>query len=248
VSKFLVRILVVDDEEDTCTLIADILEEDGFHVDRCLGGEQAMKALQQEQYALVLSDIKMPRISGMDLLRYVQRRDLDTMVILMTAYATIETAVQALRGEAFDYLLKPFDPLEVRKRVHAAIQARASGRQRHDVEHCDGLTIDHSARRAWVGEHEVSLTRLEFDVLAYLFDRLRCVVSVEDLLLDVWECSQGDGRSIETVRSVVRRLRQQLGDDARAPRFIFNVRGIGYQLGQSPDNIWGEMFEDSASA
>ncbi len=102
------RVLVVDDDSDTCSLIADILIEDGYEVEAFTVAEQAMEALEMDRFDLVLADIKMPRISGVDLLREVRKRDLNTQVVLMTAYASVETAVAALRGEAFDYLIKPF--------------------------------------------------------------------------------------------------------------------------------------------
>ena len=99
------RILVVDDDADTCTLITDILEDEGYRVHPCLSGERALELLKQEPFDLILSDIRMPRVTGIDLLLQVRRMKLTTDVILITAYASLETAIQALRGEAFDYLM-----------------------------------------------------------------------------------------------------------------------------------------------
>jgi DNA-binding response OmpR family regulator len=226
------RILVVDDDADTCALIADILEEEGYDVCSCLRGEEALDMLKQERYDLVLSDIKMPRISGIDLLLHVRRMGLDTEVILMTAYASLQTAIQALRGEAFDYLTKPFSLNELRQRIRHAMELRSSATRRHAVMHYADLTIDHNARRAWKGEHEIKLTRLEFDVLAYLFVHQGCAVSRQDLLRHVWGRSASSQRSVATVRSCIRRLRDKLDDDADSPRYLFNVWGVGYQLGE----------------
>lgn len=245
--KSSVRVLVVDDDRDTCNLIVDILEEEGYEVQSCSSGDRALTMLQREHFELVLTDIKMPRISGIDLLRHVHQQGLDSEVILITAYASVETAVQALRGQAFDYLIKPFSLNELRQRVHEAIQTHSSQQRRHIVEHYESLSVDHSARRAWVNGHEASLTRLEFDVLAYLLAHRGRVVSLEELLREVWECDGADERSIAAVRSVIRRLRQNLKDDARNPRFILNVRGIGYQLGKWPDGLWPKKPEDDDS-
>jgi DNA-binding response OmpR family regulator len=225
------RVLVVDDDSDTCSLIADILIEDGYEVEAFTIAEQALKALETDRFDLVLADIKMPRISGVDLLREVRKRDLSTQVVLMTAYASVETAVAALRGEAFDYLVKPFPLVEFRKRVQAAVDAQSSRQRRHIVEHYQDLSIDHNARRVWVEEQEVRLTKKEFDTLALLFDNLGCAVPLEDLLTKVWESDQVEERNMATVRTCVRRLRQKIGDDARQPKYIGSIWGVGYQLG-----------------
>jgi DNA-binding response OmpR family regulator len=226
------RILIVDDDVETCVLITDILEEDGYEIRFCVRGEEALDALKREHFDLVLTDIKMPRITGIDLLLHVRRMDLETEVILMTAYASLQTAVQALRGEAFDYLVKPLSLSELRQRVRQAMQTRPSATRRRAVMHCDDLSIDHNARRVWKGECEIKLTRLEFDVLAYLFGHQGCAVSRQRLLQEVWGCDASGERSIATVRSCIRRLRRKLKDDADNPHYIYNVWGVGYQLGE----------------
>ena len=232
------RILVVEDDADTCSLIVDILEEEDYDVYSCLCGEEALNALRRELFDLVLSDIKMPRITGIDLLLHVRRMGLDTEVILMTAYASLQTAIQALRGEAFDYLIKPFSLSELRQRVRQALQAQPSTPRRRAVMHCHDLSIDQNARRVWKGEHEIKLTRLEFEVLAYLFAYQGCAVSRQQLLDQVWSRSASSERSIATVRSCIRRLRQKIGDDGQDPRYIYNVWGVGYQLGDDFSAGW----------
>ena len=226
------RVLVVDDDRDTCTLIADILIEDGYEVQAFTIAEQALEALETDQFDLVLADIKMPRVSGVDLLREVRKRDLNTQVVLMTAFASVETAVAAVRGEAFDYLIKPFPLPEFRKRVHEAVKAQSSRRRRHIVEHYQDLSIDHNARRVWVEKQEVRLTKKEFDVLAQLFDNLGCAVSLEELLLRVWASDEAEENNMAAIRTCVRRLRQKIGDDARQPKYIESIWGVGYQLGE----------------
>jgi DNA-binding response OmpR family regulator len=227
-----VRVLIVDDDLDTCALVEDILDEEGYKVTACHSGIDALSLLEQEPFDLILSDIKMPRVTGTDLLRYVRRKGLDTQVILMTAYASVSTAIQALRGEAFDYLIKPFSLNELRQRVRQAIELRVAKQPRHDVMYYEDLSMDFNARRVWAEGHEVLLTRLEFDILAYLFDHRGCAVSLEDLLREVWGCDDPDERSLATVRSCVRRLRQKIENDTHNPRFVLNVWGVGYQLGK----------------
>jgi DNA-binding response OmpR family regulator len=223
------RILVVDDDADTCALIADILEDEGYWVRPCRSAERALEILKQEHFDLILSDIRMPRVTGIDLLLQVRRMNLPTDVILITAYASLETAIQALRGEAFDYLIKPFSLAELRETVHRALtEGRDRPRPQAVLQYRD-LAVDVKGRRVWMRDAPVELTRLEFNLLAYLIQRLGSTVSSQELLDRVWD---EDDRSLETLRSCVRRLRRRLGDDGQEPEYIKNVWGVGYQLGE----------------
>jgi DNA-binding response OmpR family regulator len=223
------RILVVDDDADTCTLIADILEDEGYRVHPCLSGERALEILKQEHFDLILSDIRMPRVTGIDLLLQVRRMNLPADVILITAYASLETAIQALRGEAFDYLVKPFSLTDLRETVRRALSVgRDRTRSQALIQYRD-LAVDVKGHRVWMRDNQVELSRLEFNLLAYLIQRLGCTVCAEELLERVWD---EDERSVDTLRSCVRRLRQRLGDDAQDPEYIKNVWGVGYQLGE----------------
>jgi len=221
----------VDDDPDTRSLMLDILEAETYEVLACSSGEEAVATLYREPFDVVLSDIRMPNITGIDLLLHVRQNGLDVEVILMTAYASVETAVQALRGQAFDYLIKPFSLTELRTCVRGAIGSHSARPRRHNVESREGLTIDHKARRVWVDGREIKLTALEFDTLAYLFERWGTVVTIEDLLRDVWGCGGSEERSPDTVRTCIRRIRKAIGDDAEEPRYIHNVWGVGYRLG-----------------
>ena len=220
------RVLVVDDDPDTCALLVDILEQDGHSLRLCLSGEEARDALEHERFDLILADIKMPRITGIDLLNYVREMGLDTKVILITAYASLDTAIQALRGDASDYLIKPFSLTDLRQRVHEALE-ESRGKTLCYLDLC----IDLNARRAWLREDEVELTRQEFELLACLFEQRGCTVTWQELLQRVWDFRQPDKADLNTLRSCIRRLRQKLGDDARSPRYILNRWGEGYRLG-----------------
>lgn len=223
------RILVVDDDPGTCALIKDVLTSDGYSVSSCLNGKKACELLEQEPFDLVLADIKMPNVTGIDLLRHVQKKRIKTRVILITAYASLETAVEALRGEAVDYITKPFVLHELRQRVAEVLSN--DGDTDRDLYYED-LRINLGARRVWLGEGEVKLTRQEFDVLACLFEWQGCTVSWEELLRRVWGYRQPDKDNMGALRSCIRRLRQKLGDDARSPHYIVNKWGEGYRLGE----------------
>jgi DNA-binding response OmpR family regulator len=223
------RILVVDDDIDCCALMVDILTEEGYEVHPYLSGDKALEALKRRDFDLILSDIKMPGITGIELLLHVRRMGLDTEVILVTAYASLQTALQALRGQAFDYLTKPFAINKFRQRVSQAMEARLSGPPDYAVMHYRDLSIDRNAHRAWIDDQEIKLTRLEFDVLAYLFKRQGCAVSPTELLEEVWGQEERTG---DTVKTCIRRLRKKIEDNAQNPRYIVNIWGVGYQLGE----------------
>ncbi len=223
------RILVVDDDPDTCSLIVDGLSEEDYSISSCVDGEQALELLQQECFDLVLADIRMPRITGVELLQHIREMSRNISVILITAYASLDTAIEAVRNDASDYLVKPFSLKELRKRVRDALPS--SDEPVSPLEYED-LRIDIVARRAWVGELEVELTRQEFDVLALLFRRRGCTVSWQELLRRVWGLSDPQRQQIGILRSCIRRLRQKLGDNARYPKYIHNRWGEGYRLGQ----------------
>jgi two-component system phosphate regulon response regulator PhoB len=183
--------------------------------------------LSEQQFDLVLTDIKMRVLSGIDLLRYVRRTAADTRVILMTAYASLETAVEALREGASDYVIKPFKPQEVRERVFNALYPR-----HHETVQHEGLLIDFATRRVAVNDREIELAPKEYRLLAYLVSRPGEPVPYGELLLELWGGDEPDQDSLNKIKSCAFRLRQKLGDAARSPRYIVNVRGIGYQFGQ----------------
>lgn len=223
------RILVVDDDLDTCALIVDALSGEDYTICSCMGGEQALDLLKRESFDLVLADIKMPRVTGVDLLQHVREKSRETGVILMTAHASIDTAIQAVRHNASDYLIKPFSLPELRRRVRDALPDE--GEPYHDYQYRD-LRIDPDARRAWTGEHEVELTRQEFDVLAWLFRRRGYTATWQELLRRVWGYDNPQKEDVSILRSCIRRLRRKLGDNARDPKYIFNRWGEGYRLGE----------------
>jgi DNA-binding response OmpR family regulator len=225
------RILVVDDDRVFRVLVVEVLEKDGYEVVSCSGGEEALQTLWAQRFDLLLADIKMAGMSGMDLLARVRAMSLDIEVIVMTGYGSKETAIEALRGRAFDYLEKPFTLEHLRTAVQRAMQARLPRGLWHGARSYSDLTIDADARRVWVRGEEVGLTRMEFDVLTYLFKRLGCAVSLQELLEHTWGDDPSGAPSPTAAKSCVCRLRRKIGDDARHPRYIRNVWGVGYQLG-----------------
>lgn len=224
------QVLIVDDDPELLMMVVDILSQDGYHTHTVTSGEQALAALRQQPFDLVLADIRMPRMSGIDLLAQIRSMSLDADVILITAYASLRTAIQALRLGAVDYVEKPLKPALLRERVRQALEARRSREPGTQALRRGGLTLDLAARQVWLDGREVPLTCREYDVLVFLVQRNGRPVGFEELLRRVWGIATVDEPGVDAVKACVCRLRKKLGDAAREPRYIANVRGFGYQF------------------
>jgi DNA-binding response OmpR family regulator len=171
----------------------------------------------------------MPRITGMELLQEVRTGCAETKVILMTAYASVDTAVEALRRQADDFLVKPFALSELRQQVREALPVE---QEPAGIFSYRDLVVDVNARQAWLEERELQLTRQEYGVLACLAEQQKCPVPWQELICRVWGYSEPSRRDLGNLRSCVRRLREKLGDSARDPQYIVTRWGEGYQLGK----------------
>lgn len=127
------KILVVDDEETMRRSLADILRLEGYHVQAVSSGQAALDAIRRETYDLMLLDLKMPGMDGLEVLRTTARISPDTLVILLTAHGSLESAIEALRQDAFDYLLKPSSPQQILNSVAGALAQRAEAQRKRDL-------------------------------------------------------------------------------------------------------------------
>lgn len=114
------KILVIDDDEGECCLIEDILAQDGFSVVKAIGGEQGIRALTREEFPLVITDLRMPDIDGIAIIDFIRKRRLETLVMVVTGYASVDSVIGALRLGAYDYIMKPFGPDLIRFAVKRA--------------------------------------------------------------------------------------------------------------------------------
>ena len=222
------RVLIVDDEPHIRAVLRGYLEADGFAVSEAADGEAALRRLRQDAPDLVLLDVMLPGIDGLEVLRQL-RTFSDVYVILVTARTEEVDKLVGLGVGADDYVTKPFSPREVAARVKAVLRR---GRGVRDagaaVLRFEGLTVDRDAREVRVDDTPVPLSALEFDVLAALADAPGRVFSRRQLLERVWGYDFfGDERVVDVH---IRSLRARLGDDAASPRLIATVRGVGYKF------------------
>ncbi len=222
------QVLVVDDEPHIRTVLRGYLEAEGFAVSEAADGETAVRQVRQAAPDLVLLDVMLPGIDGLEVLRQL-RTFSDVYVILVTARTEEVDKLVGLGVGADDYVTKPFSPREVAARVKAVLRR---DRGTHDAGgpllRFEGLTVDRDAREVRAGGSAVSLSALEFDVLAALADAPGRVFSRRQLLERVWGYDFfGDERVVDVH---IRSLRARLGDDAGNPRLIATVRGVGYKF------------------
>jgi DNA-binding response OmpR family regulator len=223
------RVLVVDDEPHIRTILRGYLEAEGFAVAEAADGEAALAALRGESPDLVLLDVMLPGIDGLEVLRRL-RTFSEVYVILVTARSEEVDKLVGLGVGADDYVTKPFSPREVAARVKAVLRRDRGGASARDeaVLRFDGLDVDLPGREVVVNGTPVALSSLEFDLLAAFVNAPGRVFSRAQLLQRVWGYDfYGDERVVDVH---IRSLRARLGDDASDPHLIATVRGVGYKF------------------
>lgn len=222
------RVVVADDEENIRTLVRSYLRAEGYDVVTAENGAEAVDLVRRRQPDLVVLDILMPGIDGIEALRQI-RTFSDVYVIMLTARAEETDKLIGLSVGADDYLTKPFSPRELVARVKAVLRrSRPNSRTGDEVQEFAGLRIDTASREVAVDGELVSTTALEFDLLAAMASQPRRVYSRAQLLEKVWGWDYvGDDRVVDVH---IRNLRRALGDNAADPRFIGTVRNVGYRF------------------
>ena len=223
--------LVVDDEEHLARLVADYLAREGFTAQIALDGERALELAREQPPDVVILDLMLPGIDGVEVCRQL-RTFTDAYVIMLTARAEEVDKLIGLAVGADDYLTKPFSPRELTARVKAMLRRPRGPRPTHSggpVRQFGDLIIDPAAREALIGGNPVELTRLEFDLLDTLSAQPRVAFSRRQLVEHVWGDTWFGDEHIVDVHIV--RLRRKLGDDAAHPRYVRTVRGVGYRMG-----------------
>jgi DNA-binding response OmpR family regulator len=225
-------VLVVDDEPHIRDVLRGYLQADGHRVLEAASGEDALATLGTEHVDLVLLDVMLPGIDGLETLRRL-RTGSNVFVILVTARAEEVDTLIGLAVGADDYVTKPFSPREVAARVAAVLRRDRGPATADDVLRYDGFVQDRTRHEVLVDDAPVTLSSLEFDLLAALAASPGRVWSRGQLLRQVWgEDWYGDERVVDVH---VRSIRSRLGDDAGDPRFVATVRGVGYKfVGRPP--------------
>ncbi|TML56395.1 MAG: response regulator transcription factor [Actinobacteria bacterium] len=222
-------ILLVDDEDAVQKLLAYPLERDGFRVIQARDGEEALERFQREHIDLVVLDVMLPKLDGLEVCKRL-RTSSAVPIIMLTARDDELDKVLGLELGADDYITKPFSIREFRSRVRALLRRAGTARTDEQDERIetDGLKIDLARREVVVHDKPVQLTYVEFELLRTLASHAGRVYTREQLLQALWGGS--DYREPRTIDVHVRHLREKLERDAHAPEFILTVRGVGYRF------------------
>jgi DNA-binding response OmpR family regulator len=224
------RILLVDDEESVQTLLTYPLRKEGYEVVPALDGQEALDRFAEQRFDLVVLDIMLPRLDGIEVCRRLRARS-QVPIIMLTAKDDEIDKVVGLEMGADDYITKPFSMREFRSRVKAALRrsemlgARTAPEEPIEIA---GLQIDFARRTAAVRGEEVGLTYVEFEILTALARSPGRVHSREVLLEQVW--GDSNYRDPRTVDVHIRHLREKLERDPKTPEYLFTVRGVGYRF------------------
>ncbi len=217
------RVLLAEDDAGIREPLARALRREGYEVDEVGDGADAARLGAESEYALLVLDIGLPSLNGLDVCRAVRRDDPNVPILLLTAQDGELATVAGLDAGADDYVTKPFRLAELLARVRAQVRRSAPA-----VLQAGDVRIDPAARRAWVGDHELDLTPKEFDLLVLLVHNSGNVVVRERIMEEVWD--ENWFGSTKTLDMHVSALRRKLGDDAAAPRRITTVRGVGLRF------------------
>ena len=222
------RILVVEDTAEFRELIAAQLEAEGFRVDAVGDGEQAVEAARSGRPDVIVLDLGLPGIDGVEVCRQV-RTFSEAYIVMLTGRDDEIDKVIGLSVGADDYMTKPFSARELVARVRAMLRRpRAAAVSTASTRRVGDLTIDPDAREVTVADRRVELTRTEFDLLDALTANPKLVLTRRQLMERVWGPDWfGEDHVIDVH---VSSLRRKIGDDPQAPRYIRTVRGVGYRL------------------
>ena len=222
------HLLIVEDETKTATYLTQGLRENGFTVDVAMNGLDALHMALESHYELIVLDLMLPKIEGLDVARTV-RRTSNVPIIMLTARSEELDRLIGLELGADDYVVKPFSPREIASRVKAVLRRTRSGSGVPERSLTfDDLTIEPTTRRVEVNGQECGLTAKEFDLLYFMARHPRQVFKRDQLLEHVWGFAEYVDPSTVTVH--IRRLREKIEDDPGQPRRIQTVWGVGYKF------------------
>jgi DNA-binding response OmpR family regulator len=229
------RILLVDDEHAIQTLLSYPLRKDGYEVVQATDGRAALDRFAEGSYDLVVLDLMLPQLDGLEVCRRIRARS-TVPIIMLTARAEEIDKVVGLELGADDYITKPFSMREFRSRVKAALrradmQPHANAPTGDGPLEVAGLRIDFDKRTVRVRDQPVQTTFVEFEILAALASHPGRVFTREMLLTRIWgDAAYRDPRTIDVH---IRHLREKLELDAKQPEYLFTVRGVGYRFRDS---------------
>lgn len=232
------RILIVDDEKEIRDLIEIYLKGEGYKTIKAENGQEALEMLEIEEVDLIILDIMMPKLNGIEAcLRIREEREMP--IIMLSAKTEDLDKILGLNTGADDYLTKPFNPLELIARIKSQLRRYKrfnskkavqliGEKEAENIIEIDDLVINLETHEAWKDEVLIKLTPTEFDILVVLAQNRGKVFSIENIYNSVWK--QEFMKSDNTVMVHIRKVREKIEDDPRKPKYIKTVWGVGYKI------------------
>lgn len=223
------KILIVDDEASIVTLLRYHVEQAGFVVDTASDGLTAIQKAESNTYRLILLDIMLPEMDGLEVCRYLRRNENMTPILMLTALGEEENKITGLDLGADDYITKPFSPKEVISRIKAVLRRVAPTIEEDEQALVNGDLIVYPDKfEAELKGKRLTFTKKEFELLDFLMKHKGKVLSRDQLLNQVWDYSfAGDTRIVDVHIS---RLREKIEPKLKKPIYITTIRGLGYKM------------------
>ncbi len=219
------RILVVEDEKSLNRVITKRLENEGYSVDNCFDGEEALHFMSVGEFDAVVMDIMMPKINGIEVVKRLRAQNDITPVIFLTAKDSVSDRVEGLDAGAEDYLVKPFAFEELLARIRVMTRKSAGNTTNHFA--IADLTLDTMSKTVTRGGKNISLSAKEYEILEYMICNQGIVLSREKIENHVWNFDYSGGTNVVDV--YIRYLRKKI-DDEHEVKLIHTIRGMGYVL------------------
>lgn len=219
------RLLIAEDEKNLNKILAQQLRDNGYSVDACFDGEDALDHIRMTDYDGVILDIMMPKLDGLEVLKKMRADRIDTPVLFLTARDSVADRVEGLDLGADDYLTKPFAFEELLARVRVLIRKKSGNKT--NIYTLADLTLDTQSREVKRGDVPISLSSKEFAILEYMIMNKNVVLSRDNLERHIWSYDyEGSSNMIDVY---IRYLRKKI-DEKFEPKLIHTVRGVGYVL------------------
>lgn len=224
------RVLYVEDEQELSDIVCAGLRKCSYAVDAAYNGEEALEFYRTYDYDVIVLDLNLPVIDGLEVLRQIRKEDNKAKILILSARNAVDDRVKGLNMGANDYLTKPFDFLELEARVRTL--CRISYVQTANVMTCKGLMLDMAAKSASYESVKLPLTKKEYAILEYLVLHKNRVVDTRELMEHAWD-SEAD-LFPDTVKYHIHTIKRKLAELGCNKDVIHNVRGVGYMVGDEP--------------
>lgn len=221
------KVLLVEDEASIRKFVRINLERNGFIVYEAESGEEGLKIFNSNDIDLLILDVMLPGIDGFEVLRRIREKDNKVIVIMLTAKGQDMDKIMGLEIGADDYMVKPFNPLELVARIRTILRRTKSNEDNEEVLSSHDIKIDLTAMKVFKNGVEINLTPKELEIMVFFIKNQGRVLSRNEILDYVW--GKNYFGEIKTVDVHVRRLREKIDDDSANPKYIETVWGYGYR-------------------